>query len=111
LTSCSCELFAQEHTYKLIWDYNDPVEQVESYNVFIVELSDTLDSPLSEGTHPDSVRFYQLANVLEADLKAFSPDSAVYEFVQDQNGKYIHAGVTAVNSYGESSLAVSEFYL
>jgi len=44
-------------------------------------------------------------------LKAFSPDSAVYEFIQDQNGKYIHAGVTAVNGYGESSLAVSAFYL
>lgn len=105
----ACNLIAQEHNYKLTFYYNDPVEQVTYYNVFIVELEDTLATPFVEGVTADQIRNYQIGSPTDESLKATSPDSAVYYFSSPMNGKWLQAACTAVNAYGESDVAISNF--
>ena len=106
----SCNVQAQDGNYKIMWDYNDPIEGVTYYNVFLIELSDTTASPFTEGQLADEIRVYQIASPIEASLKSVNADTAIYNFVQSENGLYIQAALTAVNGYGESLVAVSGFY-
>jgi hypothetical protein len=102
---------AQEHNYKVRWEYNPPEQEVTHYNIFWVELSDTLQTPFVPDVLPDAIREYQVGSPLEVDLKAANPDTAIFYFIQQENGRWIQAAATAVNARGESdSVAVSKFY-
>ena len=107
----ACNVFAQTANFKVVWDYNNPTENVTKYRVFLVELSDTTLSPLQAGMTTTNISQYWIGDATTQALMQNSPDSAVFNFSSTLNGKYIQAGITAVNSVGESFLAVSAFYL
>ena len=106
----SCELFAQSHNYKAIWDYNPIGDQVIKYRVFIVELDDTLSTPFTGGMETDSLNQYLIGEPFEVDLKALNNDEAMFYFESDENGKWLQLGASAVNANGESALGVSAFF-
>lgn len=111
LLVAGCCLFAGDREYKLIFDYNPLADSVSFYNVFIIELSDTLLTPFEDEGEPDSIRAYQIGSFNEDSLKAIDPDSAIVCFMSAVNDKYLQAAATAVNKYGaENKTAVSGFY-
>jgi len=98
-----CNVQAQTHEYKLIWDYNTDNITYE-YLIFVAEVADTSQSPFYLPT--DSLSnwtLYLCCTVNHDSLFAFDSDSAVvlYESVQDGNwlcGRIIAKSITGVYS-------------
>ena len=111
----ACNVFAQTHNFKAVFDYNPAKEQVIKYNLYIINMEDTLNCPLVDSMviHSDSPYYY--GTLTTQQLKAIDADTARFPFISKLDGNYIRAGVTAINSStqnnGESFLAVSAFYL
>lgn len=110
LAIVACSLFAGDRKYEVHLDYNSPTDSVTHYNIFIVELTDTTQTPFTESGEPDSIRQYQIGSFNHDSLYALNPDTAKIEFLNPVNDKYLQAAATAVNKYSESKTAVSNFH-
>lgn len=106
----SCNLFAQDGDFKLLWDYNTEPD-MSHYNVFLLSAPDTTQSPFVQNGNADEIREWFVISVNHNELQALDPDTARYIFSSALDGNYLQAALTAVDTTGlESLVAVSGFY-
>ena len=100
LLSFHCDLPAQNHDYKLIWDYNTDGITSE-YLVFVAEVTDTTQSPFYLPT--DSLSDwepYLCCTVNHDSLFAIDSDSAVVLYETTQDGKWLCGRIIAKSIVG-----------
>jgi len=90
-----CNLQAQNHTYKLVWDYNTDDITYE-YMIFVAEVSDTLQSPFYVPIDSLSNWTPYLFKAVNHDtLFSMNPDSAVFLYETIEDGKWLCGRIIA----------------
>ena len=112
LYSCN-KVDAVDTMLKARFDYNNPVDKVDYYSLFVYEAEDTLTSPFIEDSRvTEATLEYFRQNVDEDTIRAAYPDDSIATilFSVSANGEWVQIGLTASNSFAQSLLAVSGWF-